>query len=797
VVIDDLRYAVRGLMRAKSLLAVLLVSLALGAGANVAVGRAIYTLLFEAPAGVSDPSTLVSIFTSQSGGGTYGPSSYAEYQSIRANVRALAAVAAIDDRRVDNIGLAAGATTARDAGSRQGRIAAVSGSFFSVLGMRAHAGRLFSDADAADVDRQPRPAVISYSTWQAIGGDATILNRTLVIGGEEFTVAGIAPEGFRGLEAERVTDVWIPLAAPSTPHHRVLSLVARLTPGATVADAARQIGAIAPPPRIMSVTTYTRLAPADREKHLLVAAVVAGTMLLLLLSACVNAANLLLSRAVARRAESAVMLALGASRTRLLRQTLAESVTVAIAATGLGLLLASWMTWALPLLFTAEHAALLDARFAPSLVALALVASAIAGVLIGVAPAMQGESVPAVSALRRDAGAISMSQRGKTWRMSLLSCQIALSIVLLVVASLLRDSLEHALSGDLGFHSRDVAMLTIEGPGSWHTSAEGVAAQEAIARRLRESGRVWAGWASSPPLSAGSRREFFIEDDASGTRESAEFDVNIASQSYFTTMQLAIVEGRLFTPADLASGERVLIVDQRLAAHFFNGQAAGRQLRDANGTLHRIVGVVASGKYRTLQEAPRPTVYVPSAQEYVRRTHLFVYARDHAEQEKLSWIGAVVQAVEPRAAIVRATTLREHLSNALTLDRMLTSLVRLCGLMALVLASIGVYGMVSESVQRRTREIGLRVALGADALRVTRLVFREALVPTAAGLTLGFYALFLINRIARTFVYGVPAPDALTLASASAILIGVIAAAACPPLRRALGVSPSVALRTP
>jgi predicted permease len=788
VVIDDLRYAVRGLMRAKGLLAVLLVSLALGTGANVAVGRAIYTLLFEAPAGVSDPSTLVSVFTSQSGGGTYGPSSYADYQSIRAGVRALAAIAAIDDRRVDNIGLAG------DAGSGQARIAAVSGSFFSVLGMRAYAGRLFLEADA---DQQPRPAVISYFTWQAMGGAAGILNRTLTIGDEEFIVAGIAPEGFRGLEAERVTDVWIPLSAPAAPRHRVLSIVARLTPGATATEAARQIGTIALPPRIMSVTPYTRLAPADREKHLLVAAVVAGTMLLLLLSACVNAANLLLSRAVARRAESAVMLALGASRARLLRQTLTESVIVAIAATGLGLLLASWMTSALPLLFTAEHAALIDARFDPSLVALALVASAIAGVLIGVAPAMQGESVPAVSALRRDAGAISMTQRGKTWRMSLLSCQIALSIVLLVVASLLHDSLEGALSGDLGFHSRDVAMLTVEGPGSWHMTAQGVAAQEAIAKRLRESGSVRAGWASSPPLSAGSRREFFIEDDASGTRESAEFDVNIASQSYFSTMQLAIVEGRMFSRQDLESGTRVLLVDQRLAARFFNGQAAGRHLRDADGTLHQIVGVVASGKYRTLQEAPHPTVYVPSAQEFVRRTHLFVYAKDHAEQQKLSWIAALVQSIEPRAKVLRATTLREHLSNALTLDRMLTSLVRLCGLMALVLASIGVYGMISESVQRRTREIGLRVALGADALRVTRLVFREAIVPTAAGLALGFYALFLINRIARTFVYGVPAPDALTLSSASAILVAVIAAAACPPLRRALCVSPSVALRTP
>ncbi len=461
--LDDLRYAVRGLMRAKGLLAVLLVSLALGTGANVAVGRAIYTLLFEAPAGVSDPSTLVSVYTSQSGAAR-GPSSSVDYQSIRTSVRALASAAAIDDRRVDNIGLAGGTTTAHDAGSAQGRIAAVSASFFSVLGMRAHAGHLFSDADA-DADRQLRPAVISYSRWQAMGGDAGILNRTLTIGGEEFIVAGVTPEGFRGLEAERATDVWIPLNAPAAPGHRVLSIVARLAPGATPADAARQAAAIASPPRIMSVTPYARLAPADREKHLLVAAVVAGTMMLLLLSACVNAANLLLSRAVARRAESAVMLALGASRARLLRQTLAESVIVAVAATGLGLLLASWMTSALPLLFTAEHAALLDARFDPSLVALALAASAIAGVLIGVAPAMQGESVPAVSALRRDAGAISMTQRGETWRMSLLSCQIALSIVLLVVASLLRDSLEHALSGDLGFHSRDVAMLTIEGPG--------------------------------------------------------------------------------------------------------------------------------------------------------------------------------------------------------------------------------------------------------------------------------------------------------------------------------------------
>lgn len=800
---EELQYAVRSLTRAKGLVTVLLVSLGLGTGANVAVGRTIYALLFQAPAGVSDPATLVSIYTSQSGGGSYGPSSYADYVRLRSTVDALASIAAVDDRTLDNIGF--------DEATSQGRVAAVSDSFFSVLGMRPHIGRLLTEGDAL---QQPRPAVLSFARWQASGAGDDVLNRTLTVGAGEYVVVGVAPRGFRGLQAERTADVWIPLVplGDASQRHRILSLLARLEPGARLEDAAREVGAMAvwrtdpgvatvepgvagERPLRISVVPYARLDPESRRKSLFVGAVVAGTVALLLASACVNAVNLLLARAVARRAEAAVMLALGASRARLVYRTLAESIIVALAAAGLGLWFASSMTAVVPLLFAADHAELVDTPFDLPLMMLALSASAVAGALIGIAPALQGMRVPAASALRGDAGGISTRRGGMAVRATLVSCQIALSIVLLVMTGVLGRSLDNALSGDLGFLARQVAVVAVQSPGGQHTPSRGMAFQEAVLDSFRRvEGIGSASWASTPPLSAGSRRQFIIETDAGAAMEAAEFDVNVVSPSYFATLRLALVEGRVFTDEDRRRRSPVVVVDDRLAARYLNGRASGRYLRDAVGTRYEVLGTVLSGKYRTLQESPRPTIYVPHTQEYAHRTYLFVRTAGDPSA-MLDSIGARISAVDGGASIVRAFTLQDHMSQALALDRLTTSLVGVCGLIALALSCIGVYGVVSDAVQRRTREIGLRVALGAGGPRVATLVFVDALYPTSAGLALGFYALFLIGRVVRSFVYGVPAPDVVTLAAASAILVAMVAAAAVPPLRRALRVSPAVALR--
>lgn len=295
-------------------------------------------------------------------------------------------------------------------------------------------------------------------------------------------------------------------------------------------------------------------------------------------------------------------------------------------------------------------------------------------------------------------------------------------------------------------------------------------------------------------MTTGSTRSFAIEADAAGTIEAAELDINVVSPTYLHAMQMTLLEGRLFDKDDRERGSPVVVVDERLASRYFGGHITGRFLRDATGKRYAIVGMVKSGAYRTLQESPRPTVYIPHTQEFAQRSYLFVRTTgDPAPM--LPGLVTDLQALDPDARIVRATTLQDHFSQTLVLDRMTLWLVGLSGLIALALASIGVYGVVSDAVQRRTREIGLRMVLGADRRRLASLVFLEALRPTAAGVGLGLVVLLLADRVARSFVYGIPAADVPTIAGAAAILLTVAVLAAAPPLRRALRVSPTVALR--
>jgi putative ABC transport system permease protein len=852
--LDDLRAAWRGLTGAKGLMVMLLASLALGIAANLAVGRAIYILLWQPPAGVADPASLVSIYTSQSGGDRHGPSSYASYLRLRSQLRTLSAVIAIDDRTIDNVGIDVGiddgikggisgeidGASERTLASQQGlpsqqmRVARVSEDFFSGLGMSPHLGRLLQVGDA---ERQPRPAVIGFERWQALGSPADILDRPLIVGSNRYRIVGVAPRGFRGLQAGRSTGVWIPLGVPDggAQRDRVLTLFGRLAPGSSLDDAANEVrahfrdnvsaalpGAAEAPAEanadasldpagggraaagyVPTVLPYSRLDPATRRQQMIAGAVIAATMGLLLLSACVNAINLLLARAVARRGVAAVMLALGAPRRRLVRQALMEHVLLVAAAAVIALPLASWMARLIPLLFAADHAELIDTPFDRTLAAGTLVAAAVLGVLIGLVPAMQGTAVPADATLRGESGVIA-GPRGHRLRTLVVICQIALSIVLLVMTVFLRNNLDRALRTDLGFFSRDVAILTIDSPGSAADPSRIIAFQEKAHRALIQTARIRsAGWASTLPLGANPRRQFWIETDASESLEAAEFDFNVVSPSYFTAMRLPLIEGRLFDGRNLANvnagvtagGVSEIVVDEVLASRWLNGRARGRTLRDAAGTRYTIVGVVASGRYRTLQEAPRPTVYLPHTGEAVDRAYLVVSTRGGNPSAMLPTITSTLAAIDPAASVVQASTLDDHLARALTVDRMTTTLVGLCGIIALALATLGVYGMISEAVQRRTREIGLRVALGADARSIASLVFLEAFTPVAAGLALGFYVLFMTGRVARSLIYGVPVLDAITMLSVSAVLVAVVALAAAPPLRRALRVSPSLALR--
>jgi putative ABC transport system permease protein len=816
---QDLRHSLRALGRARATTAVLLLSLALGTGANAAVYGALNALLFSAPAGVGTPSRLVDINTSEFSGTAYGQSSYPDFLSVRSGARSFAAIAAIDDNTVENVRLG-------DAG-QSARIAAVSDAYFAALQMTAHAGRLLAEGDTSP---DPPEAVLSLRLAAALGGEAKVLGRPLTIGDRQYTVVGLAPARFQGLRAGRECDVWRLMTAPAAADalrggkaargDRRLSIVARLAAGVSVRDASDELrgiaedlaarypasnrGSIFDPEavRLLTAVPYSRLDRDAQNQTFLIALVAGGASVLLLASACLNVGSLLLSRAVARRLELAVKVALGATRRRLVRQLLTEAVCVSLAGGVLGLLFAIWTAGAIPALFMAEQAELIDTRLDARMILLTIGVACVAGAIFGVTPALHGTSFPPVTALRADAGGVSANQGGGRLRAFLLTGQVALSTILLLGTALLITGLTRALEGALGAAAKRVAIVSIELPGRFGDPVRGVAARRRLLEHVPTLGGVEAvGWASTLPLGRGNKRPFTIQAGPGEATDTVELETNVVSPDYFRALSLPVVEGRLFDDGDTTLAPAVVVVDEIFARRYLGQKAIGRHIFTASGDELAVVGVVRSGRYRTLQQSPQPTVYFPSTQDYLWRGHLIVRTTvDPAAL--LRPIADVVEEVGGGATIMidgtgkrMASTLDAYLNASLAIDRLTTTLVGVCGIVALVMSTIGVYGVMADAVLRRTKEIGLRVALGAGRLQVVRLVSAEALGLAAGGLAAGTLAAVAVSSIARAFVDGVPALEMVTLAAVGVTLTTVTALASIVPLRRALRVHPNIALR--
>lgn len=801
-VLQDIRYSARAVARSKSTTLVLLISLALGTGANAAVYGVVQSLLLGGPAGVTDSSALVSIYTSEYSGAPYGRSSFPDFESLVSHAGFLESAAAVDDNAVDNVRLGDSSYSAR--------IASVSAAFFDTLQMRPHLGRFLTSADAAS---DPAGAVVSLPLAQRMADDALVLGKTLTIGDHQYAIVGVAPARFRGLDLSRECDVWIPMTSPSAARgNRRLSIVARLRAGTSLEAVRVGLGRISDDlaathprtnsgsinqtdaPRRFIPLRFSQLDPGANTRVVVIGLVIGGAALLLLASACLNVGSLLLSRAVARKREFAVKMALGATRRRLFRQLLTEAICLSLMGGALGLLFAIWTGGAIPALFIADQAQRLDTGLNAPAFLLTVGLAGLAGAVFGVAPAFHGTGAPAVTALRADAGGVSEQHGGVRARTLLIGAQLAVSTVLLLATGALVTALSHALEGNRASAARKIAFVSIELPGRWGDPVRGVAYRNAALDRFaRLDGVEAAAWASTLPLGRGNKRQFQIEGDAADVTDTVELDTNVVSAGYFRAMTLPCVDGRLFDDGDHARSVPVVIVDEILARRYFGRTAVGRVLVDPQGQSVTVVGVVRSGVYRTLQQAPQPTVYYPVTQDYLWRGHFILRTTRDPEALRVGMQDVLAQTGP--ADVLKMSTLDAHLSDVLTVDRLTTTLVGLCGLIALAMSTIGVYGVMSDSVNRRTREIGLRVALGASGSRVARLVFMEAGRLAIAGVAFGITAAIIIGHMARSYVDGLPALDPLTLAAASGALAIVVPVAGILPLRRALRVSPNVALR--
>jgi len=419
--------------------------------------------------------------------------------------------------------------------------------------------------------------------------------------------------------------------------------------------------------------------------------------------------------------------------------------------------------------------------------------SCLAGAVFALGPARHALAKVDVLVLRNDSGAIA-ERSGSAVRAAIVVFQVALSTVLLIASGLMLRALNVALEGDLGPGGRGVAIAFMRLPGFLQSDAvRGIRFHVAAAEAARKlPGAEAAGWVAVLPVGRGTSQVFRLQARPD-LLERLEVEINVASPGYFQAMRIPLIEGRLFNAEDRALSRPVIIVNDMLARRYFGPDAVGHRLQDEEGTEYEIVGVVRSGKYRTLQEAPEPMVYFPLSQRLTTHMHLVVRARDSGQAAAA--LPGVLTGIDSGVDLSGITNFAEHLAEALTLDRILTTVVAGCGLAALALAMIGVYGVVGDAVRRRTPEIGLRVALGAPNLRILQLVFREGLPLSVAGSAAGVAAALLLSRIMRTFVRDIPPVDLVSLAVVPVALLFVVVGAAALPIRRALKVSPTIALR--
>ena len=814
--LQDLRYAVRLLRRNPLFALTAVLSLAIGIGANTTIFTIANALLFKPPLGVADASRLVDVGRSQDGQG-FDNGSYSNYLDIRARNTVFSGIYAY------RLGPEPMSLRGKDGAERiYGEM--VSTNYFNVLGTPPHIGRLFTSDDSEQPAATPL-AVLSHRFWmRRFNGDPAIVGQTLVLNGRPFMVIGVTPEGFHGTTL-LTSDLWVPVnmvgelasrlppAILTSRESAWLVMGARLKPGVTVGQAQAELANIgraleqefpdANRGKGLRVVASSPV-PGDGAPVAAFMAVLMAIVMLVLAIACANVAGVLLARATTRRREIAVRLAIGAGRGRLIRQMLVESTLLFLIGGSGGLVLARLMTGALLSLLPAvplpiDVTLALDGRA----VVFTLTLSLVAAILSGLAPAFHASRAEVVGALKSD------TQGGpeRIWlRHAFVVSQVALSIVLVVGAGLFARALQRASEIDPGFDPHGVELATLDLSLGGYTADTGRVFARELIRRVRETPGVQAaalsavmplgdrgiglGGLAVPGVEPRNGRRFF------------DVDWNVITPGYFATMKMALLTGRDFSDADREGTPSVVIVNETAARQWWPRQdALGKTLLQETGrpdapdavrTL-TVVGVARDSKYRNLGEDPRPFVYVPIQQQYMSRT--VIAARSAHGQRLAGELRALLASMNPNLPIVQALTFDAYSQLGLLPQRIAASVAGSLGLVGVLLAAMGIYGVTAYMVSSRTREIGIRMALGAERASVVRMVLRQGLTLTMIGAAIGLAVAAAASRLLGSLLFGVGATDPLTFIG-STLLFFVVGAAACyVPARRATAIGAMDALR--
>jgi macrolide transport system ATP-binding/permease protein len=814
--LSNVRSAWRQLTRSPGVSLVAVLSLALGIGANTTVFTLVNALLLH-PMPVRDVSRVVVIGTTEVRDGApqfLGGTSRPNFLDLR------------DRQTVFSGAVLTGFTPLSLSGSgdpEQLFAQIVSGNYFDVLGPPLAAGRTFIPDEDRELGAHP-VIVLSHAFWmRRFGGDPSIVGRALTLNGQSFTVIGVTAEGFRGTFPVGGPDLWVPFAmyrevltglgAEGFNSRRglIYQAFARLKEGVSLEQAQANVDSIgrglaeAFPTdnrgRSFALRTLTEAAfpPAFKQQLVLSGSVGMAVVALVLLIACGNVANLLLARASTRRQEIAVRLAIGASRRRLIQQFLAESLLLAVAGGVGGLFVAYWsraLIWAYRPPFL--QAGAIDLNFDVRVLAFSLAVSLITGLLFGLAPALQGSSPNLVTELK-ERTTLTSGTRWYNVRHLLVVGQVALSVITLVAAGLFLRSLSNAQRIDLGFDGDRLVALSINAGTQGFNEARGRDLYRRILERLAGAPGVESVTLSSAvPLFGGgfSRTTFRDDQDIKDPRSGRLTQVNEVGDRYFETLGIPIVRGRAFTANDRQGSTPVIIINEAMAKQFFpNEEPIGRHLHIFNRPPAReIVGIAKTIKYNSVGEEPTSHMYLPIEQNYSSQVTVQVRAAGEPEAV-LGTVRRELQQLEPTMPLLNVNTYRSILATSLWAPRMGASLLTIFGVLALLLAAVGLYGVMAYSVTQRTREIGIRMALGAQAMQVRRMVVQQGVLLAVGGMVLGVAGAFALSRLVTRLLFGISGADPFTFIVVPAVLLAVAGIATTFPAWKASRVDPIDALR--
>ncbi len=816
----DVRYAVSWLRRSPAFTIVAIASLAIGIGFNTALFSIIDALLLR-PLPVERPDRIVDVYTKGADGDTYSTNSYPDFLDFQAQNQVFTGMLGYSP--------AIGAMKTGE----QSRLAmgeVVTGNYFQLLGVRASIGRTLLPED--DRPGAPRVIALSHSAWlREYGGDPSALGRVMHLRGQAYTIVGVIDQRFRGMVPMLQPEMWLPLtwveevepagiqeSIPSPTGatrlerrgQRWLFIKARLKEGETRDSALANLQVIMSQlagthpktneKRTIAVAANVKIHPlADQMMRPIAAGLMLGVGLVLLV-ACANVANMLLARASGRQREIGIRLAIGASRGRLMRQLLTESLVLSLLGAAAGVALAAALlrfVQAIPLPVPVPIALALqiDGRV---LLFTSLIAT-FAGLVAGLAPALKATKPNLTAELKGDRRSMSTGSRRWTLRDGLVAAQTAVTLVLLITAGLLTRSIVEARRTDLGFRSSGLAILGTEVGLIGYDEKRADALYDRAIERIRAlPGVTSAAAVIRQPLAINyNRNSIFFPERMQPGDEPIPIAATWTDAAYFATLGVPLVRGRNFSGVDTPASTKVAIVNETFVKTYWGGEdAIGRRfrLRSMDGPEYQVVGVVADYKVDTVGERPTPYIHYPLSQRSFTGQVLIARTEGSAAA-LLATMRRELLALEPNAVFLDSQTMEAQVDMALLPARLAAQMASVVGLVATVLAAIGLYGVIAYAVARRTREIGIRMALGAAPGGVIGMVMRQGLTVAAAGVAVGLAIAYPAARAIASALYGISALDPVAWLGAMTSLLVAAALANYLPARRASLVDPSIALR--